>query len=161
MIPALLREAKASGVTVRITNAGSLKLSGERETVKHWLRIFRENKAAILTVLREEAISIPRLTTEEEHAIRGWLAHINETIQENIAEVLNKCSTDLQARAFILGMAESLPVPYERLVRCEDCRHYERTEFPHMGHCTQGEPEAIAGLWDSDRRYCERYLPKL
>ena len=29
----------------------------------------------------------------------------------------------------------------------------------HLGHCAVGEPEAIAGLWDTDRRGCARWLP--
>jgi len=42
-------------------------------------------------------------------------------------------------------------------VRCADCQHYQRTNHPHLGHCTQGEIEASVGLWDGDRRLCESY----
>lgn len=42
-------------------------------------------------------------------------------------------------------------------VRCSDCQHYQRTNHPHLGHCTQGEIEAAVGLWGSDRRLCEIY----
>lgn len=38
--------------------------------------------------------------------------------------------------------------------RCADCRHYQRTTHPHLGHCAKGEPEAIAGLWDTTPRLC-------
>lgn len=52
------------------------------------------------------------------------------------------------------------PIPRPCSVRCGDCLHFERIDHPHVGHCAKGEPEAIAGLWDTDRRYCERFLPK-
>ncbi len=51
------------------------------------------------------------------------------------------------------------PIPRPEAVRCEDCAHYRRTDHPHLGHCAKGEPEAAAGLWDSDGRYCERFEP--
>ena len=28
---------------------------------------------------------------------------------------------------------------------------------PHFGHCSQGEPEAIVGLYDTDSRWCLKY----
>lgn len=59
--------------------------------------------------------------------------------------------------------AADKPIPRPGSVRCGECRHFERIRqpysHPHLGHCAVGEPEAIAGLWDSDRRYCLRYLP--
>jgi hypothetical protein len=53
------------------------------------------------------------------------------------------------------------PIPRPQAVLCGDCIHFERIDHPHLGHCSKGEPEAIAGLWDTTRRYCERYLPIL
>ena len=50
-------------------------------------------------------------------------------------------------------------IPRPHAVRCGECIHFQRTDHPHLGHCARGEPEAIAGLWDTDRRYCERHLP--
>jgi len=56
------------------------------------------------------------------------------------------------------------PIPRPCSVRCGDCTHFERIQsphaHPHLGHCAKNEPEAIAGLWDTDRRYCERFLPR-
>ena len=56
------------------------------------------------------------------------------------------------------------PIPRPCAVRCGDCIYFERIHspfrHPHLGHCAKGESEAIAGLWDTDRRYCERFLPK-
>lgn len=59
--------------------------------------------------------------------------------------------------------AAGRPIPRPGSVRCGECRHFERIthpyQHPHLGHCAVGEPEAIVGLWDGDRRYCLRYLP--
>lgn len=52
------------------------------------------------------------------------------------------------------------PIPRPCSVQCSDCIHFERIDHPNLGHCAKGEPEAIAGLWDTDRRYCERFLPE-
>ena len=48
------------------------------------------------------------------------------------------------------------PDPW-RFMRCGDCVYFERVDHPHLGHCAKGMSEAIAGLWDTDRRHCEQY----
>ncbi|MDP7284407.1 MAG: hypothetical protein QGG61_08500 [Arenicellales bacterium] len=55
--------------------------------------------------------------------------------------------------------AEGRPIPRPVAVTCGACRHFRRIDHPHLGHCAVGEPEAIAGLWDTDRRGCARWLP--
>lgn len=52
-----------------------------------------------------------------------------------------------------------LPTDVEpwRATRCVDCAHFERTDHPNLGHCAMGQPEAPAGLWDTDIRHCEQY----
>lgn len=54
--------------------------------------------------------------------------------------------------------AKGLPIP-RPAVRCIDCQHFKRTEHPHIGHCAQGQPEAPAGLWDTDTRVCAAFKP--
>lgn len=97
------------------------------------------------------------MTADNEATIRSWLAHIEETDPEIIAEVLDKCRTDLEARAYFLHRAEEVPSPVARghQVTCGGCHHFERIKHPHLGHCAQGEPEAVAGLWDTDSRWCD------
>ncbi|MES9831149.1 MAG: hypothetical protein ABW139_02815 [Candidatus Thiodiazotropha sp. DIVDIV] len=51
----------------------------------------------------------------------------------------------------------SIPRPCS--VQCGNCRAFERSNHPHLGYCAKGESAAIAGLWDTDQRYCEKYLP--
>ncbi|WP_115709993.1 hypothetical protein [Legionella sainthelensi] len=52
------------------------------------------------------------------------------------------------------------PIPRPIGIYCGDCIHFIRINHPHLGHCAQKQPEALAGLWDTDCRYCEMYLPK-
>lgn len=50
-------------------------------------------------------------------------------------------------------------VTLARPVRCADCQRFERLPgHDHLGHCQAGEPEPIAGLWDTDRRSCRRFV---
>ncbi len=54
---------------------------------------------------------------------------------------------------------EDKPIPRPQSVQCINCTHFKRTDHPALGHCARGEPEAIAGIWDTDLRYCLRFLP--
>jgi hypothetical protein len=123
--------------------------------------------APVATVaVAEKPEPLPELSPEEESNIRAWLAHIEETDPAIIAEVVDKCRNDQEARRYFLKRSEEVPEPVtlDHPNTCGECVHFERiTEpfrHPHLGHCAKGEPEAIAGLWDTDRRYCERFLPK-
>jgi hypothetical protein len=41
------------------------------------------------------------------------------------------------------------------------CQHFLPVEgHQHLGHCAKGQPEAVAGLWDSDRRLCYAHQQK-
>lgn len=100
-----------------------------------------------------------QLLTEEETAIRAWLAHIEEADPATIADVLARCQSDVQARAYCLEQARQIPPPPEPdyTATCGACRHFQRIDHPNLGHSAQGEPEAPAGLWDTDRRWCMKY----
>ena len=51
------------------------------------------------------------------------------------------------------------PIPRPTSVRCGDCIQFERYDHPNLGHCAKGEPENLAGLWDSDLRTCRYWTP--
>lgn len=99
------------------------------------------------------------ITADEERAVRAWLAYIAEASVETIAEVLDHCRTDMEARAYFLQRAEEVPPPVapDHRAKCGECQHFRRIDHPNLGHCASGEPEAIAGLWDTDRRWCESF----
>ena len=58
------------------------------------------------------------------------------------------------------NQANDKPIPRPYAVTCVDCKYFKRINHPNIGHCLKGEPEAVAGLWDTDQSYCERYYPK-
>ena len=127
----------------------------------------RENCPSVATVATVAVAAPPELPLDEEQRIRAWLDYIEEDDRDAIAEVLEKCRRDRDARRYFLERAEEVPscvatvatvaVAAPRWVTCGDCAHYRRTDHPHLGHCAAGEPENVAGLWDSDRRVCGRY----
>lgn len=100
-----------------------------------------------------------QLFPEEEAPIRAWLAHIEETDPATIADVLERCQNDAQTRAYCLEQARQIPPPPEPdyTATCGACKHFQRIDHPNLGHCAQGEPEAPAGLWDTDRRWCQSF----
>jgi len=104
----------------------------------------------------------PELTPDEASNIRAWLAHIEETDPAIIAEVVDNCRNDQDARRYFLKRSGEVPKPtrVNRSVHCSDCIHFERIDHLHLGCCAKGELEAIIGLWDTDRRYCERFIPQ-
>lgn len=55
--------------------------------------------------------------------------------------------------------AAGRPIPRPCSIRCAECANFERITHPHLGHCIKGEPEAVAGLWDTDKRFCNQYSP--
>jgi len=115
-------------------------------------------KIATVAVANPTEAKPAPMTAEEETAIRVWLEHIEETDPATIAEVIDKCQRDGEARAYFLRRSEEVPKPDPwRITYCGDCSHFERIDHPHLGHCAKGEPEATAGLWDADRRYCAQY----
>jgi len=103
---------------------------------------------------------LPELSPDEEASIRAWLAHIEETDSVIISEVLEKCRDEFDARVYFLKRSKEVPeaITPHTPKTCGDCIHFERIDHPNLGHCAKGEPEAIAGLWDSDRRFCDQFL---
>lgn len=53
------------------------------------------------------------------------------------------------------------PIPRPVSVQCGNCKHFKRKQnHPALGHCSKGEPEPIAGLWATDARSCQLYIPQ-
>lgn len=154
---AIIQGAATDGVRLALSNNGTIRATGNDAAVNRWLATIRKQKTAIIDELKTASI-----TAEEQKAIQAWLAHIEETDPETITEVLNKCRDDTDARQYFSQRAKEVPdtaVP-DKQITCGECSHFERIDHPHLGHCAKGEPEAIAGLWDTNQRYCERYTAR-
>jgi hypothetical protein len=112
------------------------------------------------TVAKVASVAVAnQIFPEEESAVRAWLAHINETDLAIIDDLMAKCRVNAEARAYCLEQARQVPPAPEPdcTATCGACRHFQRTSHPHFGHCSQGEPEPIAGLYDTDWRWCAKY----
>nr|VFJ59762.1 MAG: hypothetical protein BECKFW1821B_GA0114236_105017 [Candidatus Kentron sp. FW] len=105
--------------------------------------------------------SIPKavLSKIEETAIRDWLAYIKETDPEIIAEIMDRCRSDPEARAYFLGRSGEVPVdPIDDRRHCRQCRN-----LIAGGLCLAAQRKEIkASLYPMDNlpRRCEGYLPK-
>lgn len=53
------------------------------------------------------------------------------------------------------------PIPRPRPIRCGDCRNFRLDLHPHFGTCTVVEAPLANGQWDSDRRSCNLFLPRI
>lgn len=56
--------------------------------------------------------------------------------------------------------AKGLRIPRPVPVTCGTCFHFRRIDHPHLGTCAAGERLDYAGLWDTDRRTCPRWIPQ-
>ena len=57
-----------------------------------------------------------------------------------------------------VNRAEDRPIPRPVAVTCGTCQNFQRIDHPHLGHCVKGQPEAIAGNWDTDSRWCDYFI---
>ena len=138
MTPAIIiREAQADGVRLALSPAGTIKATGDSAAVSRWLAAIRERKAEIIEALKvgaAETMTVSRcsvrhpsahLTASEEKAIRAWLALIEETDPETIAEVIGQCQRIADVRDYFTGRAAaelptSDPLPDDRRT-CRQC----------------------------------------
>lgn len=81
---------------------------------------------------------------------RGLLTALLRRMAPHLADI---------ADTFSVACVDRIPIDVDpwRVTRCCDCAHFKRADHPNLGHCAMGQPEAPAGLWDTDRRYCEQY----
>jgi hypothetical protein len=151
----IIRDARAEGVRLELSPAGTIKATGEAAAVNRWLPAIREHKLAIIAALkadagrtasatwwllrypdgkllevafcppvrRDEALALypgaveaeafePEIRTpseplsfEDEAAIRRWLDKIGEDDAALVAEVIERCRCDAEARDDFLALA--------------------------------------------------------
>jgi len=107
---------------------------------------------AATVAVAERPEPFPELTPDKESNIRAWRAYIEETDSIIVAEAVDKCRYDLEARRCFQKRSEEgkEPTTVNRPAYCGDRIYFERIDHPELGHCVKGEPEAIAGLRDTD-----------
>lgn len=97
----LARSATATPATIATHQAGQASSVAAVATVT----VAVKPESSIKTK-REPAST--ELTIDEESKIRAWLALIEETDSEIIAEVLEKCRSNIEARVYFLHRAEEV-----------------------------------------------------
>jgi len=66
---------------------------------------------------------------------------------------------DVPSCPWCINRYNGWPIPRPGSVTCATCRHFQRTEHPHLGHCSAGiKPYGVAGHWDTDRHGCKHWL---
>lgn len=99
---AIIRQARAEGVTLALSPAGTIKAAGNREAVTRWLPIFREYKPGIVEALRTAA-------NDTGGPSGWWLIRYSDgaaeeaalwPIPEGKAEVLARCPGAVDAEPF-------------------------------------------------------------
>jgi hypothetical protein len=157
--PITLRAAtEADGLKLAAEGLDTLVVRGPADARSRWLPDIRRHKPELLRLLA---------ANDTDSARRWWVALPNgRTLKVDIlppatrAEVLASypgatvepaTEDDEEPET----AAPTLPAP----VRCGSCAHFERINWhPHLGHCAKAEPEAPAGLWDTDPRMCIPFI---
>jgi len=96
------------------------------------------------------SLSAPSMPGWQETTIRMWLSHIGETDLEIIAETINKCHVDIEAREFFLGCARNALSETDQAVTCGDCEHFQ----PDTIGDGSGIGSCEADAWKSGRGPC-------
>jgi hypothetical protein len=175
MTPAeIIREAKAGGVRLTLSPAGTIKVTGDGTVVKYWLAVIREHKAEIIDVLKVAA-------GKKAAASRWWVIHypdrdpveVSCTPATTHAEILERHPVAVAAEPFIPTTRQPLahmssdeeaaelpkpaPFPDDRRT-CEQCANLgNRCQAAKRGEIVASRNyEPIRDL----PRRCEGYTPK-
>jgi hypothetical protein len=84
---AIIRSARAAGVNLRVTEAGTIKATGERNAVARWAPALTKHKPAILAALSEPDLAIVE-TWEERAAHLEYDAGLPRSWAEPFAKIL-------------------------------------------------------------------------
>ena len=96
ILSALIRKRNTGNPATAIPAIFATQPKGEAPTIARIATVAVAN-------LREEKTA--PMTASEETAIRAWLAQIEETDPEIIADVIGKCQRDADARDYFTGRA--------------------------------------------------------
>ena len=106
----IVKRIESDGVRLALSDSGTIKAVGDGAAVNRWLPTIRERKSEIIAALQQaendpadKPISI--LSSQGETVIIAWLAAIGETDPVTIGEVIDRCRSDVEARAYFIGRA--------------------------------------------------------
>lgn len=100
------------------------------------------------------------MTANEHRKILDWLAFIDETSTQVIAEILERARTNPDAKKHYLQRAFDVPQPPDRGRYCGMCQHFKRLPHTNMGTCGNEHALHSLDLLDTEPRECSNYCPK-
>lgn len=148
-----LREKQAGKVATATPATFATQAGGERQTVA---------SVATVAVAKPPQGQTARMTSDEEQAIRAWLALIGETDPVTMAEVIDNCRRDAGAREYFVGRATTeLPRSASTLDDRRTCHQCANLVARRCQAAKRGEIVASRNyepIRDIPRR-CEGYVP--
>ena len=162
-IPQSAGRATANTAERSLTAVTAVREPGESEISRASIGSNGSAPAAGLREIEAANKATVPMTPSEELAIRAWLAHIEETDPAIIADLLDKCRTDADTRAYFIRRAGEVPRPVafdDDRRRCDQCAN-----LTGRGLCLAARRGEIVAsrtyepVRDLPRR-CEGYTPK-
>jgi hypothetical protein len=101
------------------------------------------------------------ISPDDKQKILSWLAHIGETDQEMIDDVLAQITNDAGAMAYFLKRAEEVkPVGTPiALIQCGNCQHFlsHHNHSKGSGFCNAGVQSPGLCWWSETPHPCDKY----
>ena len=100
---AIIQGARSDGVDLRLTDAGTIKASGDQAAVSRWLAAIREHKPEIIALLKGS----PATTS------RGWTVTYpsGQQVETFILLADGTCPTRAQVLMDYVGACDAEPIP--------------------------------------------------
>ena len=111
MTPAeIIKEARAEGITLALSDSGTIKVRGDRASVSRWLVVIQKQKPGIVVALREAATDGPKVDAANiASASHGWLIHYAAC--DPVEVYCSPAATHAEVLAAFAGSVAALPDP--------------------------------------------------
>jgi hypothetical protein len=157
-----LMKIRQSGFTVSLVD-GCIEISPFSKLTPTQRDFLKSHKAEIISELCE----VSELSHADEKNILAWLAYIEETDPETIAETLDRCRSDTETLAYFLTRAAEVPPPEApkpvQMITCRDCTRFQsfNAHGRGAGSCQAGIQLSGAALWSETQHACDQHLLKI
>lgn len=117
-----LAKIRNAGFELWLKDNGNIGIRPFDALTPQQLEFLKVHKTEIVEALAvKPATNDPaQLNPKHKAAIVRWLAHIGETDQAMIDDILDYCASNPEALAYYLGRAEEVPLPDDRHY-CREC----------------------------------------
>lgn len=145
----ILEKIESTGIKLAVVEDDLLQITGE--ITDQQLNYLRSNKQKLIVALRLRPIA--EKYGHDLGDLLGWY-------KDDIKDLAGKSDDDLNFIVNDYTSKQSMyrkPVPH--CVKCVSCRHFVRSDHPHLGRCDAGvNQSAPAGFWDTHVRGCSKFI---